>query len=179
MHAVGFDPGIWSLLLTGVAGIMLILAGTLALLLQRIVQQDGRTEVQLPFGVRLTTNYPALVLALIGAFLAAMPFYLMHGQPKGPAATRIAIAGQVAADRGDTRGDLFIGVTDKIIPVGDIGQEDREVRLDALIFPETGSYMIVGIANWDDGRQDVGYAPITREGNQGTPTFRMRIRRRQ
>jgi hypothetical protein len=82
-------------------------------------------------------------------------------------------------DRGNARGDLFLGVTDKIIPVGDIGQEDREVHLDALIFPETGSYMVVGIANWDDGRQDVGYAPITREGNQSTPTFRMRIRRRQ
>jgi hypothetical protein len=106
MHAVGLDTGAWSLLLTGVAGIMLILAGTLALLLQRIVQQDSRTEVQLPFGVRLTTNYPALVLALIGAFLAATPFYVMHGQPKGTAATRIAIVGQVAADRGDTRGDL-------------------------------------------------------------------------
>jgi hypothetical protein len=179
MNAVGLDAGIWSLLLTGGAGIMLILAGTLALLLQRIVQHDGRTEVQLPFGVRLITNYPALVLALIGAFLAAMPFYLTHGQPKATAASRIAIAGQVTADRGDTRGDLFIGITDKIIPVGDIGQDDREVHLDALIFPEIGSYMVLGIANWDDGKQDVGYAPITREGDQNAPTFKMRIRRRQ
>ena len=179
MPAVSLDTGTWSLLLTGVAGIMLILAGTLALLLQRIVQQDGRTEVQLPFGVRLSTNYPVLVLALIGAFLAAMPFYLMHSQPKGTAATRIAIAGQVAADRGDTRGDLFLGITDKIIPVGDIGQEEREVHLDALILPETESYLVVGIAHWDDGRQDVGYAPITRERAQSTPAFRMRIRRRQ
>jgi hypothetical protein len=148
-------------------------------LLQRIVQQDGRTEVQLPFGVRLTTNYPALVLALLGAFLAAMPFYLMHGQPKGTSASRIAIVGQVAADRGEMRGDLLIGVTDKITPVGDIGQAEREVRLDALIFPETGNPLVVGIADWDDGRQDVGYAPTTLEGNQGTRTFRMHIRRKQ
>jgi hypothetical protein len=45
-----------------------------------------------------------------------MPFYLVHGQPKGTAATRIAIAGQVAADRGNTRGDLFIGSPIKPYP---------------------------------------------------------------
>jgi hypothetical protein len=50
------DARMFSLFVARGAGILLIIVGTLALLLQRIVQQDGRTEVQLPFGVRLTTN---------------------------------------------------------------------------------------------------------------------------
>jgi hypothetical protein len=172
------DARMFSLFVAGGAGILLIIVGTLALLLQRIVQQDGRTEVQLPFGVRLSTNYPALILALLGAFLAGLPVYMTHQQSNNPPLSYIPITGQVAADRGDARGDLFLGITDKIVPVGDIGQEDKEVRLQAVMLPETGSYMVLGIANWDDGKQDVAFAPITREGTQNAPTFKMHIRRR-
>ncbi|MGH8071275.1 MAG: hypothetical protein ACRERE_39805 [Candidatus Entotheonellia bacterium] len=179
MGASGLDARLFSLFVAGGAGVLLIIVGTLALLLQRIVQQDGRTEVQLPFGVRLSTNYPALMLALLGAFLAGLPVYMTHQQAKSPSLSHIPIAGRVAADGGDARGDLFLGITDKIVPVGDIGQDDREVRLEAVMFPEAGSYMVLGIANWDDGKQDVGFAPITREGAENAPTFKMHIRRRR
>jgi hypothetical protein len=172
------DARMFSLLVAGGAGILLIIVGTLALLLQRIVQQDGRTEVQLPFGVRLTTNYPALILALLGAFLAGLPVYMTHQQGSSQTLGYIPVSGRVAADRGDVRGDLFLGITDKIVPIGDIGQDDREIRLEAGMLPEAGSYMVLGIANWDDGKQDVGFAPITREGTQNIPTFKLHIRRR-
>src|SRR5262245_18067838 len=172
------DARMFSLLVAGGAGILLIIVGTLALLLQRIVQQDGRTEVQLPFGVRLTTNYPALILALLGAFLAGLPVYMTHQQGSSRTLGYIPVSGRVAADRGDVRGDLFLGITDKIVPIGDIGQEDKEIRLEAAMLPEAGSYMVLGIVNWDDGKQDVGFAPITREGTQNIPTFKLHIRRR-
>jgi hypothetical protein len=173
------DASIFSLFLAGGAGILLILAGTLALLFQRIVQEDGRTEVQLPFGVRLTTNYPALILALLGAFLAGLPVYMTQQHTKDQPLSQMSIAGRVATDVGEARGDLFLGITDKLVPVGTIGQDDRDVRLDAVMFPEAGSYMVVGIAHWDDGKQDVGFAPITRDGPQSAPSFQMHIRRRR
>jgi hypothetical protein len=179
MGASSMDAGLFSLFLAGAAGILLIIVGTLALMFQRIVQQDGRTEVQLPFGVRLTTNYPALILALLGAFLAGLPVYMTHQQGKSQPLSHIPITGRIATESGDARGDLFLGITDKLVPVGDIGQDDKEVRLQAVMLPEAGSYMIVGIANWDDGKQDVGFAPITRDETQSAPTFEMHIRRRR
>jgi hypothetical protein len=177
VSAGGLDAGMWSLFLTGGAGILLIIVGTLALLLQRIVQQDGRTEVQLPFGVRLSTNYPALVLALVGAFLAGLPYYT-HEKCQSMTPDRIPIAGQVGAESTDIRGDLFLGITERIVPVGDISHEDKEVRLEALKLPSANGYMVLGIAQWDDGKQDVGYASVTGGDGQNPPTFKLRIRRR-
>jgi hypothetical protein len=46
------------------------LVGAAALFLQRFVRESGGTQVELPLGIRLTTNYPALVFAMIGLVIA-------------------------------------------------------------------------------------------------------------
>jgi hypothetical protein len=54
VNAGALDAGMGSPFPTGGAGMLLTTVGTLALLLQRTVQQDVRTEVQLP---RLMTTW--------------------------------------------------------------------------------------------------------------------------
>jgi hypothetical protein len=178
MGAGGMDARMFSLFVAGGAGVLLIIVGTLVLLLQRIVQQDGQTEVQLPFGVRLTTNYPALILALLGAFLAGMPAYYTLQEPKAPGLDRLAISGQVGTDRRDVGGDLLLGLTPKLDFISELGHQERKVEFEVIGFPGGIGYTMVGIVNWDDGKKDIAFSPLTLDENRKTGKFEMRFRGR-
>ena len=72
--------------LSALAGLIMTL-GSLFLLWKRTIVLDAKgdvTEIKLPFGVNLKTQFPVLVMFLLGAFLLYVPQYYKANACKKP-----------------------------------------------------------------------------------------------
>jgi hypothetical protein len=134
-------------LLSAIAGLVFGLAALVLLAKQRFVKGDeGSVEVELPLFGRIKSNYPALIVVFIGAFLIFYPQYRGGGlpavcppPPPPPPVAQVTIKGTLHRSDQESHAGIMVGV----IPGSNLTATDSDGTFTMSVNRVAGAYTAV------------------------------------
>ena len=124
-------------------GSILGIGGLVLLAKQKIVQEGNNIVVELPFGMKLSANYPSLVCSIMGVLLAGFSIYLYFEKPY--VHETLIVKGKVTRADRDNHGGMVVGV----VPGRYLATTNSDGGFTLEVFKGESSY--TGIASYIDG----------------------------